>query len=279
MVSVIFLDEVYRKAAPFYDSPVNELGKLKTRLGNESGLKPAINKKLRECGINDETVTIDDVIERQRISAYLAGKGVVVLYPESGSTRIDTGSSVFPYNVDPKLSLATLAALKETYQRRQQTLPFDWDGKEEELINLALEYISRDAPNSNIDIRGLEEIERIRAAKNFLKSYNSLKSDFSAQGSDFRSFVAMLAFAASYRRIRKMFGYHPLRFGDDAQTFYEFSEQPVREINLDEILGYGGKTPVKKYMNADYLARRYKSNKSALWEFVRAKLSSEIQKR
>lgn len=276
MHKVIFLNEVYAESVPYAFRPLKGLTRFRRDIRSETQLKPTINSLLPKYGIEDGT-TIDEVIERQRFNVYLRGKGIVVLYPESGSNRWNTGTSlVFPYNMDPKLSLASLVALKEVYQRRessrQLSLPNDLDKKEKDLVLLTLEYLEKDEPTSQ-DIRGSQENLRVDAAKNFLVAYQSLKGDASQNSKDpFLNFILLATFTAAYHRIHSIYQRFQTYFDGSPNFPKEFVEQPVKEIDLDVVLGYANEKPIKKYIEAAELKRRYERNRGSLIQLIKTRL-------
>ncbi|MEK6848628.1 MAG: hypothetical protein AABX65_03265 [Nanoarchaeota archaeon] len=270
MLNLIFLDEVYKKSTPYVVGPVKELGILKRNMGRDSELKKAVQDDLQRHGFS-RSLTIDDVVEQQLIRGYLYGKGegMRIRYPE-GSAALSSGIDfVFPYNLDPNLSWATLIALNDYHKRGQQP-EFSFRSVEQEMVNSAIQYLSITRPIWG-DPRNEGRIEAHRAAKRFLEGYEYVKNYMT--GNPFRnpnSFALMLAFAATYKGINEMFQRHR-----DLKTLFpyltEFSDKPVPEAVQNINVGYYKGQPVKKYIKSASLKNK-KLNKD-FWDFLKARLT------
>ncbi len=279
MAKVIFLNDVYNNGVPYHNSPIDELNGLKSELRGRAELRARANGILQSREFGLRHTTIDDVVEQQRTNAYFAGKDIIVLYPESGSRRFSTGLElIFPHNLDPEMSLATLVVLKERYGKGYQPEIFEdvpksefaWNGNVERLIVATLRYFTASKPFMG-DRRGYREREVYDAAKTFMEAYESLKKELNkGNGREFKNFVLMSAFTATYNRIKETFR-NPY-FRKMFESSHEFLKQNSTEIDSNEILGYIGKKPVKKYMTQQELAKMSTKRK---WQIINTELSKE----
>ena len=292
MVQVFLLNEAYRRVVPHDISPVVEFNTLKRELSGSPDLIDRTTQQLKShaFGFSGNT-TIEDIVKQQRLKAYLAGKGVVVLYAESTSREFNEGiKSAFPYNLNPEMSLATLVALAEKCKKGYHPELFEsikessfaYSGVEAAVVNEALRYLEIRLPFTGIARRDRERDIR-STARTFMEAYESLKREImnnGKNGNDFKSFVLMLAYAATYSRINEMFK-EPYDFNERFPFSHEFFDIPARDIDINEVLGYIGKTPIKKYWTEQEFDKWCKINgvnKNKLWSFVRARLTKEPSK-
>ena len=281
MTKVIFLDEMYRASVPHDRSPIDELNRLNRGISGGKDLRDRINARLQSppYRVNTDT-TIEGIVNEQRMRAYLLKeKGIMVLYPESGSKRFNSGLElVFPHNLDPEMSLATLVALEERYGKGYQSSlfedgqksQFDFNGKKEALILAALRYLVASQPFAG-DRRGFREREIYDAAKIFMEKYEVLKKGMMAKGSDAsESFVLMAAFAATYNRIKEVF--RSAEFRNKFPFSYEFFDIAPRDVNVYQVIGSIDEKPVKKYIRTQELENLPTKRK---WDMVRTELHKE----
>ncbi|MBI2650060.1 hypothetical protein HYX04_01970 [Candidatus Woesearchaeota archaeon] len=270
MLNLVFLDEAYNKSTPYVASPVKEFRTLESELGRDSELKKVVQDDLQRHGF-PKSLTIDDVLEQQLIRSYLyrKGKGMCVRYPESPEALSSGIDFVFPYNLDPNLSWATLIALNDYHKKGRQP-EFSFRSREQEMVNSALGYLSATRPIWG-DPRNEGLIEAHRAARGFLQDYEYVKNYMN--DSPFRnpnSFALMLAFAATYRSINEMFQKH-----SDLKILFpyltEFSNKQSPESVSNTILGYYKGIPVKRYIKPSALKGK-KLNKK-FWDFLKARLT------
>ena len=280
MAKVIFLDKLVTSEDVV--SPVEGLNALKRELNTNT--KAEINRQLPFYGTTHST--IDDVIERQRINGYLSGKGIVMLYPGSGSAYYNDGTHlVFPYNMAPNLSVPTLVALKRVYQRAQLPLRieerlesnFDIGSKEEELATMTLRYLAETQANGS-DRRLLKEKSVYDAARNFMRAYQALKDEMALKPKDtMKSLALVLAFTSAYHKTSIF--QNSDTFRNDFPYSGEFFKQTPVEVDLNQFLDgrYDGR-PIKKYIKNDNLDRAYKRSRlsrTKIWKFISTRLAEE----
>lgn len=268
MAKVTFLETLLSNTA----SPVEGLNALRKEIKRE--IRTETNKQLPPYGIN--RATIDDAVEQLRISAYLAGKGMVILRPETVGNS--NGKYVaYPYNLDPILSVAALVALREVYKRANLSVAgipermFDFESSEEKLVTMALRYILESQPDFS-SRRMFAEKSVYDAARNFFGAYGEVKSRLEANPRDAaKNLALLLSFAATYRRINQY---------KDTPTFHlsmpsEFVKAIDTEVDMNEVLGYIDGNPVKKYLvpgKLDAAAGKNPVLRTHLWKVVNAKI-------
>ena len=251
MNKVVFVGGFYQDEAPFgkdLGQGLNNLGGLVRR---ERGFRDSINRSLKSPDYMLPSTTIEDAVEGLRVDNYLSRRNVRVGHPESGSARFPSDFYlVYPYNLDPDLSLAVLVALYKGYTvsgvRPAQGdlfngvtfLPFSLGGEERELVDSAINYLTLSAPHFG-DRRGLEQKIRL-AARKFMNAYeSSVKEVHTDEKFNPKRVILLLAFVATYRRMRAF-----LQQNNDLNrrnsSSYEFTRQYIpQDINfttIDQIL-------------------------------------------
>lgn len=281
---VTFWDKAYAKYAPQVLSPVDALNRVRKEL-NEcpnikaavDGIFPAYQITQRTAAIRGEPHTLDDIVKRQRANSYLSGKNVVVICPDSDSSRLQTQEYVaFPFNLGPKSSLALLIALKDGYKTGQIPLlhdrevpynnTFALDTQEEKVVTEALKFISERqsvTPSSRI----LQERELLMAAERFMREYRVLRGQVDNSPNSRNNFVLMLAYVAAHRYVNEMFGNQlfEANYGLD-----EFQKPKPVEVDVEKprkVFSSKTDTGLVHYIKSTDLIK-WKGN---IWKFITGK--------
>lgn len=244
MSQVILLDRTYNKGVPLNLEIAQQLGRLSTK------------------------VDLDEIVIRQSANAYLAGKKVVVLYPDSSERFRRNSFLAFPYNMDPDYSASILLALQSYHPETHKLDLFDTKVeervKERQLIDLVNEYIRSDSLSLG-DRRGHTAYVKIRNAKKVLDFYSSLKAEAEKHGT-YTKLLLALAFSATYEGMQRIQRDHKVEFESFAIPD-EFLHKQAETLDLKAVLNGRGGNSIKKYWTSDELRRL---NLGQLWKLEKA---------